>query len=477
MGRFLSSNPGSWTPSTPPSSPPVSAASSAPPAPRISSGRSSNPPPQVVLSDAKPKQLQTVSVYLLCLFLIGILANDIAQRFFGGRAYITMLTGPLVFLMFMASGQALRGLQSRLGVYWLLLMGWMVLAMTFSTYRRGSFDFLSNYLPRVHMILFLVCAFVMSLRQVRTLIHAQITIAALVLGMTLKYGQTGDDGRLGIPGSYLMENTNDLALNLLIALAFGLYWFLQRASKTKLIFSLPLLGGLSFFLLKTGSRGSFLAFAVLFCSLLYLSRNKGRIALLLVPGMLLVAATPTQTLRRLALLFSPSAIETSGSERMMEADMASVGSQNQRRELIWKSLKLTAQNPLFGVGPAQFPTILWQTEKEKGVHYAALGTHNAYTQLSAECGVPAALLFIATIFTAIRTNARIYKAAVRAQRHAPIADMAFCLFGVLVAFSVNAFFHHVAFTSTIPIAVGLTICLETMAIPLLRPRPVRTETA
>jgi len=54
-------------------------------------------------------------------------------------------------------------------------------------------------------------------------------------------------------------------------------------------------------------------------------------------------------------------------------------SAQQRKELLFKSLKVTVRHPLFGVGPGNFEVVsgAWDV------------THNSYTQISAEGGIPA----------------------------------------------------------------------------------------
>ena len=59
-------------------------------------------------------------------------------------------------------------------------------------------------------------------------------------------------------------------------------------------------------------------------------------------------------------------------------------SAEQRKELFYQSLRVTAQHPLFGVGPGNFRIV-------SGVWRVA---HNSYMQVSAEGGIPAFLLYL-----------------------------------------------------------------------------------
>jgi O-antigen ligase len=60
------------------------------------------------------------------------------------------------------------------------------------------------------------------------------------------------------------------------------------------------------------------------------------------------------------------------------------GSSGARRELLIMSLKLTATHPIFGVGPGQF----------QAATHTWFVTHNTYTQLGSEVGIPGLILFV-----------------------------------------------------------------------------------
>jgi O-antigen ligase len=68
-----------------------------------------------------------------------------------------------------------------------------------------------------------------------------------------------------------------------------------------------------------------------------------------------------------------------------------------RKELLLKSLEITGTHPLFGIGPGQFSSYsgLWRV------------THNTYTELSSECGIPALILFLLVMRECFKNLARI----------------------------------------------------------------------
>lgn len=76
------------------------------------------------------------------------------------------------------------------------------------------------------------------------------------------------------------------------------------------------------------------------------------------------------------------------------------GSMDARRDLLNQSIEITLQHPLFGVGPGNFQAITesWHV------------THNTYTELSSEAGIPALVIFLTIIGLTFRNLRRVRKA-------------------------------------------------------------------
>jgi O-antigen ligase len=106
------------------------------------------------------------------------------------------------------------------------------------------------------------------------------------------------------------------------------------------------------------------------------------LALLLLPVLI-----PSHYGIRLAGIINPS------------MDPLDKGSAEVRRQILIMSLKLTATHPLFGVGPGQFENITqtWFL------------THNTYTQLSSEVGIPGLILFVLILRQVFRNLRDVHK--------------------------------------------------------------------
>jgi O-antigen ligase len=107
-------------------------------------------------------------------------------------------------------------------------------------------------------------------------------------------------------------------------------------------------------------------------------------------------------------------------------------SAQQRKELLFISLKVTAQHPLFGVGPGNFAIV-------SGVW---LATHNSYTQMSAEGGIPAFLLYVLILWRGI-ANVRDISKYPKTGKRVRLFSMA--LGASLAAYLVGSFFASVAY--------------------------------
>lgn len=253
---------------------------------------------------------------------------------------------------------------------------WMALAIPFASWKGGSFGVTFFEFSRVVIISLTLILTVTRLEELRRLILVQalavalMTIAAVIVNNRMQ-------GRLAGIGDALMSNPNDLAMNIAINWPLCLFFLLTvRGALKKALWAFALLV-MIYALIATYSRGGFLALAVavMFCLWDFGIRARRRyllgIAAVCAIGMLVVA--PGNYIKRLETLVG----------RFQEGDYDR-GSAEARKEILLRSLTITATHPIFGVGPGNFPsyTGMWRV------------THNTYTQLSSECGIPALLMFL-----------------------------------------------------------------------------------
>lgn len=409
---------------------------------------------------------------LYCIYLLSGFANDWCLHIFGVKAYLSTVTLLLLPLAWLFSGQALRGLRSGAGLCWGAFLVWMILATPFSVWKGGSVAMLGNYIPRAYLEFFYTCSFVTSLRRCRQWMYVQIASAAALLITCAAFGNSGDEARFRIPNSLFYANSNDLALALLLGIASFLFVFhlnsraLRMAGVAGILLS-------TFYAFRTGSRGCVVAGSAMLILIFWLSRNRWKVAALGFSALVVVALVASlggessSALHRLSLLATgdsltreaPSPIEA-------ESDESSIASQVQREELLKTSLRYTLSHALFGVGPDQFATAVSQDAANAGQHMPWLGTHNTYTQVSSECGIPALIFYVAVIGLCLRSNLRIYRWARDRPPYRELAGLSRCLLAGTLVFAISAFFFHMAYSATLPALAGFTVALQFAVRPL-----------
>jgi O-antigen ligase len=256
----------------------------------------------------------------------------------------------------------------------MMLYVWCVLCVPFAFWRGGAFWTVFGDYGKCIIMTIMIGIAVNSVTRLRRLLFIQASATAImaVIGCLFYRNMT----RLDI-GNGLYGNANDfaimIALNWPICLGFMLA---TRNPFKKLLWGIGLIGML-WAVTLTYSRSGFMATMVAILASFWEFGIKGRrkhvvigaavLALLLLPVLI-----PSHYGTRLEGIFNPS------------IDPLDKGSSAARRELLILSLKLTATHPIFGVGPGQFEsaTQTWFV------------THNTYTQLSSEVGIPGFILFI-----------------------------------------------------------------------------------
>jgi O-antigen ligase len=342
----------------------------------------------------------------------------------------------------------------------------MLLATPLSVWRGGSAALLANYVPRAYLEFFYTCSFVTSLRRCRQWMYIQIASGAALLLSCAAFGTMGDqpgENRFRIPDSLFYANSNDLALALLLAIASFLFFFDKPARAGRLAGIAGILLS-TFYAFRTGSRGSVVAASAMLILIFALSRNKVPVAAVGIAALLVAALAAAvggespSALHRLSLL----SIDAS-SPPETESDVSSVASQVEREELFKTSLRYTLSHPLFGVGPDQFATAVSQDAARASQHLPWLGTHNTYTQVSSECGIPALIFYAAVIGLCLRSNFRLYRRTRDHPADSELAGLSRCLLAGTLVYAVSAFFFHMAYSAYLPVLAGLTVALQLAA--------------
>ena len=397
---------------------------------------------------------------VLCTYLISGYIAEWLLRLTGSSGYIARVLTVLLPLLWIGSATRFRGLRHPIGVWWTLFLVWLLVDVPFSAWRGGTVVLLLNYVPRSYMIFFFITALTVSVRRCVQLTYVGVAGAAITLFSCIKFGII-DGGRFRIPGSLFYGNSNDLALGLLLGITQLTFLFYQDGFFKK-VFATVCIGISVIYMLRTGSRGCMLASAAYVLLIFVLSSKK-----LLVLGVAVVAAVigfaalPSYTMQRLMLLGVDQSLEDS------TTDLGARDSRLERTALIYRSLEETAKHPIFGLGPGQFAVAVAGEALKKGEWSAWVGTHNSYTQVSSECGLPAFVCYCAVIVFCFKLSYQVFRATRHNPAYSDITGMSFVLLSGIFVYSIATFFFHMAYTGNLPTISGLALALYLATKPLL----------
>ncbi|MDP8982503.1 MAG: O-antigen ligase family protein [Acidobacteriota bacterium] len=432
---------------------------------------SAGPAPGAVRTEHK-NFLQSIGYFALVLYVFSWASyiNEICIAYFGMKPYISMIAGPVAVLALVAGGSIMRGFRTRVGVYWTALLVWMVIGAPFSVWRSDTLKNLLDYGPKVHVIFFLMCAALFTVKDCRVMIYANLAGGFILVALCFMVGKI-DASRFVIPsGSFL--NPNALALQLLVAACLFIMLVMHRNMLVRII-GLVGIGTSLPFILKTASRGSFVAILAVIVALFFTVQRTARfkmviaVMVLAVPALMVVPPTALNRIVNIAVM----------SEQQTEDETYALSSQLSRQELLKESLKYTLTHPIFGVGTGEFGAAVWGDGEKAGIRTAWAGTHNSFTQISAECGIPALIFYTAVVFLCTRMNRRLYKATRGDPAMEDISSIALTLYLTMVAFAVNTFFFHTAYGYYLSTLAGLSVALQfASAARVNAAAPVRNAT-
>jgi O-antigen ligase len=401
--------------------------------------------------------LRRIGVYfaLLFVFVRFSMIHEVALFYTGRHLYLVAGLGLPCIVFTAISGGIRRTLHYRTSYYWVAFLGWLVLAIPLSSWRGGSLALVYTYFQGQFVMLFIIAGLVLSWKECRRMIYA-VALGALTNVLTAKlFPDVDAEGRLGLGlsgGS--ISNANDFAAHLLLALPFVLFVFLTAGrnllSRIGAAYVLSL--GL-YAIIRTGSRGAAVALAVGVVFALTRGPTRLRIAgAFVVPLAVLIAVPllPRETLRRYATIYNTEArSEDEGADLSIRS----------RTSLLQSSALISLLHPLFGVGPGEFSDYEAKIAKAAGRRSAWLVTHNAYTQISSEAGIPALLFVLAALASSYRMLKDTYKQAQARAGFQPIAIASFCAMLSLVTFCAAIFFLSLGYQFYLPALSGIAIAI------------------
>jgi O-antigen ligase len=394
------------------------------------------------------------------LFVVFGRLAEVLVMVIGNSLRIAMISLVVASVATVLSGGLKRAFGNPAGFLYLLFTGWSLLAIPFSVYRRGAVETVKDsWLPTL-LIFLCVAGGLKTLQDCRRTLYA-ISLAIAIITLLAFVKRVELMGRLFIEGISL-GNANYVALHILFGFAFLIYIVFHFTPFSWQGFLAGVTAAFAgWAVLLTGSRGGLLglAFGALAALAVLPSVARWRLAAAGLATMILVIPFLPQGLRDRYLTVY-------GGERMVEAEdeeglrlelESAMLSGEARRGHLMESIQKTFENPLFGVGPGQFIVASSTAAEQAGLRGNWRVTHNSYTEVSSETGIPGFLLYMAPVVIALRT---LYRNIKRLRDHPAARDawlLGVCLLVSLSTTMVTTFFASVAYLSYIPVLVGLSL--------------------
>lgn len=381
--------------------------------------------------------------------------------------YIPSLALVLAILALMGAilgGDMASAVRSNIGLCLLGFTIWACATVPFSVWPGGSVTVLKDTWFKTAIVFFIIGAVLLTAAECRRGFLTMAAAAATIVLLSFKFANMST-GRLSF-GYGTLANPNDFAAYLLVGAPFCVYALLRAGMFMRVVWAGILLLLLMQFL-KTGSRGGMIALAVLVVYLFWKSPVGLKLAMMLVLCIGVAAAPlvlPRSVVERYATLLGDSEDAESRQAEFAESSTES------RTMLFKMSLLLTARNPILGVGIGQFGPAVADTRKAEGLRAIYQQTHNMYSQLSSETGIPGLLLYMAAVWHAL-SGLRLVRRVMTGVNQ-DLVMMANCLHVSWILFLSAAMFASVAYHLQISLLLGFSYALRTAALSQLANRRV-----
>ena len=278
--------------------------------------------------------------------------------------------------------------------------------------------------------------------------------------------ETSERLKLDTAGS--LSNPNDLAFFLIFSVPFCILVTLAANEYFFKGAGIVAAFGLLLAAFRTGSRGGIVLavvlFAMLFLAASPILRFVGTLSLVMLLAIGIFIA-PHSVIERYQLMTTtgaenPNAGLSTEEERAVESSI-------DRMELLKTSIRYTLRHPFLGVGPGMFEVAVSddfsKTKDQEEINMAWHATHNTYTQISCEAGIPALVVFVSILVYGLRTTFRLHRSLRGRPEFAVIRNCAYCLWLAFVLYAVNGVFMSVGYAPFLPILAALTFCVHRAA--------------
>jgi putative inorganic carbon (hco3(-)) transporter len=360
-----------------------------------------------------------------------------------------IVLGALALLFYLFDSHAERQLRHlRNPMVWvgLFFTFWVCLGAPFALDPARSYDFLINDFARVLVIALLLALAVRDLSDVRRLMTA-LVLGALVFGILVALPA---GFREVIAGGY---DPNDSAMFIVLVFPLAVYlWRRERHPVLKLLFAAAVIVA-AVGMVRTGSRGGFLAFAAVVAYMLVFYRGLRPSARILtvgaLAGILAIAGTAEYWSHVESIRDQTDYNRTDDFGRFAIWDRA--------RQYMDANASLGVGIWNFTVAEAQHPVIVTRLEEGRYVKFSA--AHSIWFEVGAETGYPGLAAYAGLFLLALVQLWRLARVSRPRSPSSDAAGMATALIGSLLAIVVAGTFLSNAYSAMVWFVFGLALAL------------------
>lgn len=339
----------------------------------------------------------------------------------------------------------------------LLLTGWYIAGLPFAYWRSGSFQTLTQVWLKTFLIFFLLTQVLTTVERIRKLLWAVIlselvvtSISIFLSSQAIWVGERLLGFNLGILGWNFLGIAEALTIPYVAAM------FIVRRSILEASLLVAAVISMTWMLMLTASRSGFMDVvlsAALTWFLVLRGKSSGRLigaamALALVVALCLA---PQVFWERLGTMWDGAGSSTN--------DVAASARESEEDHLtaLTRSVEYTLERPMFGLGLGNFEVA---NGNDLGVPGAWIGTHNTFTEISSEAGIPALLLFVGLLVTALRNIKKMSKISANNPEGREVNLLARATQVSLLSFAFGAFFAHLAYEYYFFYLVGIGVGIQ-----------------
>jgi len=401
-----------------------------------------------------PMRAPAFAFAVILIFLRFSMVHQIQAQLMGVNLYLLYVFGIPALIGIFAIGGFQRTLQWRPGLYWTLFGVWLLVGVPFSSWRVASLGVVLTYFRTELLMMFIIAGAASKWRDCRKVMVAIALAAVISLAAAKLFSHVDDNQRMSLNFGTI-ANSNDYAGHLIFVLPFLLWVVMTSKTLVFRVAAFALIPYGLYVILSTASRGALIAIGVGAVYAFFAGSARIRIAMgVLLPLVFVVAISllPQRAWQRL-LSFSD---DSTGNEEAVE-------STETRKYLLQTSLLFMVEHPLFGVGADQFSGVEGKASRQIGKLGVWHATHNSFTQVGSECGLPALYFFLAGIGSSLLLLNRVYRSSRDRPEYQEISATAFCLMLSLVSFCAAITFLNFGYFFYLPAMGGLAICVAKTA--------------